>query len=74
MHGRRGWGSSDPAGQFVVLPLTDVLLYPPMDAFIRAAARMKAVVGLVLRELGHQVRLVSEDGAGVRGRQQERRG
>ena len=39
----------DPAGQFVVLPLTDVLLFPPMDVFIRAAAwLLMAVVGLVL--------------------------
>ena len=39
----------DPAGQFVVLPLTDVLLFPPMDVFIRAAAwLLTAVVGLVL--------------------------
>ena len=39
----------DPAGQFVLLPLTDVLLFPPMDVFIRAAAwLLMAVVGLVL--------------------------
>ena len=39
----------DPAGQFVVLPLTDVLLFPPMDVFIRAAAwLLMVVVGLVL--------------------------
>ena len=39
----------DPEGQFVVLPLTDVLLFPPMDVFIRAAAwLLMAVVGLVL--------------------------
>ncbi len=39
----------DPAGQFVLLPLTDVLLFPPMDVFIRAAAwLLTAVVGLVL--------------------------
>ena len=39
----------DPAGQFVLLPLTDVLLFPPMDVFIRAAAwLLMVVVGLVL--------------------------
>ena len=39
----------DPAGQFMVLPLTDVLLFPPIDVFIRAAAWMlMAVVALVL--------------------------
>ena len=39
----------DPEGQFVVLPLTDVLLFPPIDIFIRAAAwLLMAVVGLVL--------------------------
>ena len=39
----------DPAGEFVLLPLTDVLLFPPMDVFIRAAAWMlTAVVALVL--------------------------
>ncbi|MCY3846672.1 MAG: ABC transporter permease, partial [Acidobacteria bacterium] len=39
----------DPAGQFVLLPLTDVLLFPPIDVFIRAAAwLLMAVVGLVL--------------------------
>ncbi len=39
----------DPAGEFVVLPLTDVLFFPPMDVFIRAAAWMlTAVVALVL--------------------------
>ena len=39
----------DPAGQFAVLPLTDVLLFPPMDVFIRAAAwLLMAVVALVL--------------------------
>ena len=38
----------DPAGQFVVLPLTDVLLFPPMDVFIRAAAwLLTAAVALV---------------------------
>ena len=35
----------DPAGQFVLLPLTDVLLFPPMDVFIRAAAWLLMVVG-----------------------------
>ena len=41
--------SWDPAGQFVLLPLGDVLLFPPMDVFIRAAAwLMMVVVGLVL--------------------------
>ena len=39
----------DPAGQFVLLPLTDVLLFPPLDVFIRAAAwLLMVVVGLVL--------------------------
>ncbi len=39
----------DPAGQFALLPLTDVLLFPPMDDFIRAAAwLLMVVVGLVL--------------------------
>ena len=39
----------DPAGRFVLVPLTDVLLYPPMDVFIRAAAwLLMVVVGLVL--------------------------
>ena len=41
--------SWDPAGRFVLLPLTDVLLFPPMDGFIRAAAwLLMVVVGLVL--------------------------
>ena len=39
----------DPAGRFALLPLTDVLLFPPLDAFIRAAAwLLMVVVGLVL--------------------------
>ena len=39
----------DPAAQFVLLPLTDVLLFPPMDVFVRAAAwLLMVVVGLVL--------------------------
>ena len=39
----------DPAGQFVLLPLSDVLLFPPIDVFIRGAAwLLMAVVGLVL--------------------------
>ena len=39
----------DPAGQFVLLPLTDVLLFPPIDVFIRpAAGLLMAVVALVL--------------------------
>ena len=39
----------DPAGRFVLLPLTDVLLFPPADVFIRAAGWMlMAVVALVL--------------------------
>ena len=39
----------DPAGQFVVLPLADVLLFPPIDVFIRAAAwLLMSVVALVL--------------------------
>ena len=41
--------SWDPAGQFVLLPLTDVLLYPPMDVFVRGVAwLLMVVVGLVL--------------------------
>ena len=41
--------SWDPARRFVLLPLTDVLLFPPMDGFIRAAAwLLTVVVGLVL--------------------------
>ncbi len=41
--------SWDPAGQFAILPLTDVLLFPPMDVFIRGAAwLLMVVVGLVL--------------------------
>ena len=39
----------DPAGRFALLPLTDVLLFPPMDVFIRGAAwLLMVVVGLVL--------------------------
>ena len=39
----------DPAGQFVLLRLTDVLLFPPLDGFIRGAAwLLMVVVGLVL--------------------------
>ena len=39
----------DPAGRFVLVPLTDVLLSPPVDVFIRAAAwLLMVVVGLVL--------------------------
>jgi len=39
----------DPTGRFVLVPLTDVLLFPPMDVFIRAAAwLLMVVVGLVL--------------------------
>ena len=40
----------DPAGQFVLVPLADVLVFPPMDVFIRAATwpLMVFVVGLVL--------------------------
>jgi predicted permease len=39
----------DPAGQFALLPLTDVLLFPPLDVFIRAAAwLLMVVVALVL--------------------------
>ena len=39
----------DPAGRFVLLPLADVLLFPPMDVFIRASAwLLMVVVGLVL--------------------------
>ena len=41
--------SWDPAGRFVLLPLTDVLLFPPLDGFIRGAAwLLMVVVGLVL--------------------------
>ena len=39
----------DPAGQFVLLGLRDVLLFPPIDVFIRGAAwLLMVVVGLVL--------------------------
>ena len=39
----------DPRGQFALLPLTEMLLHPTMDAVVRAAAWMlMAVVGLVL--------------------------
>ena len=39
----------DPAGRFALLPLTDVLLFPPMDSYVRGAAwLLMAVVGLVL--------------------------
>ncbi len=39
----------DPAGQFVALRLSDVLLFPPIDVFIRGAAwLLMVVVGLVL--------------------------
>ena len=39
----------DPAGQFVVLLLTDVLIFPPIDVVIRAAAwLLMAVVELAL--------------------------
>ena len=39
----------DPAAQFALLPLSDVLLFPPMDVFIRASAWLLMVaVGLVL--------------------------
>ena len=39
----------DPAGQFVLLRLSDVLLFPPIDVFIRGAAwLLMVVVGLVL--------------------------
>ena len=41
--------SWDPAGQFALVPLSDVLLFPPMDVFVRAAAwLLMVVVGLVL--------------------------
>ena len=41
-----GW---DPTAQFVLVPSTDVLLYPPMDSYIRASAwLLMVVVGLVL--------------------------
>ena len=39
----------DPAGQFALLPLTDVLLFPPLDGYVRGAAwLLMVVVGLVL--------------------------
>ncbi len=39
----------DPAGQFVLLRLSDVLMFPPIDVFIRGAAwLLMVVVGLVL--------------------------
>ena len=39
----------DPTGRFALVPLADVLLFPPMDVFIRAAAwLLMVVVGLVL--------------------------
>ena len=41
-----GW---ERTSEFAVLPRTDVLLFPPMDPFVRAAAwLMMAVVGLLL--------------------------
>ena len=41
-----GW---DPTAQFVLVPSTDVLLYPPMDSYIGASAwLLMVVVGLVL--------------------------
>jgi predicted permease len=42
----RGW---DPAGRFTLVPVTDVLLYPPLDSYIRGSAwLLTVVVGLVL--------------------------
>ncbi len=39
----------DPAARFVVLPLKDVVLFPPMDPYIRGSAwLLSVVVGLVL--------------------------
>ena len=39
----------NPAGEFGLLPLTDVLIFPPIDVFIRPAAGLAmAVVALVL--------------------------
>ena len=42
----QGW---DPTAKFVLLPLESVLLYPPLDGYIRASAwLLTAVVGLIL--------------------------
>ena len=39
----------DPAGRFALLPLTEVLLFPPLDRYVRGAAwLLMVVVGLVL--------------------------
>ena len=41
-----GW---DPAGRFTLVPVTDVLLYPPLDSYIRGSAwLLTVVVSLVL--------------------------
>jgi predicted permease len=41
-----GW---DPAGRFTLVPTTDVLLYPPLDSYVRGSAwLLTVVVGLVL--------------------------
>ena len=41
-----GW---DPAGRFTLVPVSDVLLYPPLDSYIRGSAwLLTVVVGLVL--------------------------
>ena len=41
-----GW---DPTSRFIVLPLSDVVIYPPMDEYIRGSAwLLTAVVALVL--------------------------
>ena len=42
----QGW---DPAGRFMLLPTTEVLLYPPLDSYVRGSAwLLTVVVGLVL--------------------------
>jgi predicted permease len=42
----QGW---DPAARFTIVPLRDVLLYPPLDQYIRGSAwLLTVVVGLVL--------------------------
>jgi putative ABC transport system permease protein len=41
-----GW---DPQAQFTLMPVDDVLLYPPLDRYVRASAwLLSVVVGLVL--------------------------
>ena len=42
----QGW---DPTARFTLMPLSDVLLYPPLDRYIRGSAwLLSVVVGLVL--------------------------